>query len=359
MSNEPVPDDRRRARVPAAGDGLRLDRFMADCYPQYSRKQLGRVIRQGLVHVNGHKAKPGTVLAVGDELELPIWSQVLPRIEAARESKRREAVPKREVEILHQDPHLMIVNKPSGVPVHAGAGTMVPTLIDHLREHILAGYGLIHRLDKGTSGVIALVRGDDARATLGEAFAREGDEGIEKVYEAIVSGVPDPVEGEIDQPLTSPGHGGVARVDGEYGRAARTRYRTMEVYTRAARLELRLLTGRTHQIRAHLRHVGNPLLVDRLYGRRKALRIPDPRGGAAVHLKRTPLHAKRLVLPHPVSGEIITAEAPVPTDMKRVMELLRLTHARGRTRGGLPPQQAPAPREADGYLEDEGPAGDI
>ena len=89
--------------------------------------------------------------------------------------------------------------------------------------------------------------------------------------------------------------------------------------------------------------MGTPLLVDRMYGRRKGLRIPDPRGGPAVHLKRTPLHARRLVLPHPITGETIAVDAPVPTDMKRVLEVLRIAQARGHSRGGLPPERAPLP----------------
>ena len=243
-----------------------------------------------------------------------------------------------EVVELHRDDDLLVVAKPADMPVHSGAGLgAVETLLEALRDDVLAGFGLVHRLDKDTSGVIALVKGEDLRRTTVEQFA-DPDGGVEKVYEAIVSGLPEPAEGVIDAPLLPPGHGTRARVDEETGKPARTRYRTLEGFVRAARIELTLETGRTHQIRAHLWHAGFPLIADPLYGRRKAWRIHDPRGQRDAYLRRTPLHARRLVLPHPRTGERIEIEAPLPDDMKYALEVLRVVAARGRKRGGLPPQ---------------------
>ena len=336
--SDPRDVDRRSAHVPHAADGQRLDRFLAECFPLYSRRQLTHVVKAGLVRVNSAVAKPGTTLAVGDYLEMPVWSKVLPGIEKKRAALSHVGRVPTEVEELYRDEDLIIISKPAGVPVHGGAGVARgETLIDLMREDILAGFSLVHRLDKDTTGTLALVRGDAYRAAMAERFADPAG-GIEKIYEAIVSGEPDPAEGLIDKPLSPPGHGGRAVVDEERGKEARTRYRTLETFVRTARLELTLETGRTHQIRAHLWAAGFPLLVDPLYGRRKGWRIPDPRGERDAHLRRTPLHARRLSLPHPRTGEVITAEAPLPADMKHVLEILRVVTARGRARGGLPPQ---------------------
>jgi len=341
-STTPDPD-RRTAVVPPHGDAMRLDRFLADCYPLYSRRQLAHVIKAGHVRVNGARARPGQVLTTGDRLELPVWSRVLPDIEKQREAVRQVSRPESAVVELHRDEDLLIVAKPPGVAVHGGAGQgFERTLIDLLREDVLAGFGLVHRLDRGTSGAIALVRGDELRKTTMERFA-DPDGGIEKVYEAIVSGAPDPAEGVIDAPLAPPGHGGQARVDLEHGKAARTRYRTLERFTRAARLEIVLDTGRTHQIRVHLASIGCALLVDPLYAGRKGWRIPDPRGSRDAYLRRTPLHARHLAMPHPRTGEVVRVEAPLPADMKYALEVLRVVTGRGRKRGGLPPTETGPP----------------
>ncbi|MDJ0521657.1 MAG: RluA family pseudouridine synthase [Planctomycetota bacterium] len=334
-----IDPDRRKALVPAHGDAMRLDRFLADCFPIYSRRQLATVVKAGHVRVNGVRARPGQVLHTGDRLELPVWSKVLPTIQKQREAVREVSRPESEVVELHRDDDLLIVAKPPGVAVHGGAGQgFERTLIDLMREDVLAGFGLVHRLDKGTTGAIALVRGDELRRQTMELF-QDPDAGIQKTYDAIVSGEPDPAEGTIDAPLAAPGHGGQARVDEARGKPARTHYRTLETFPRAARLELDLETGRTHQIRVHLASIGCPLLVDPLYAGRKGWRIPDPRGSRDAYLKRTPLHARRLALPHPRTGETVSVEAPLPADMKYALEVLRVVAARGRKRGGLPPTE--------------------
>ncbi|MDA1195822.1 MAG: RluA family pseudouridine synthase [Planctomycetota bacterium] len=342
MATEPNPD-RRQARVPAHLAGVRLDRFLADCFPNYSRRQLSDAVKAGLVCVNDHKGKPGQILAANDRLDLPVWSKTLPGLEKKRESERGVGRAPTEIVELYRDDDLLIVAKPPGLPVHAGAGiSTMHTLIESLREDVLAGFGLVHRLDKDTTGAIALVRGEEMRRVTSERFADPAG-GVIKIYEAIVSGVPEPAEDEIEAPLLPPSHGGRARVDDDEGRPALTRYRTLESFVRAARLEIELETGRTHQIRVHLRHRGYPLLVDPIYGTRKAWRIPDPRGRRDVYLSRTPLHARRLELPHPRTGQRISVDAPVPDDMKHTLEVLRVVASRGRIRGGLP---LPPPPEA-------------
>jgi len=329
--------DRRAAKVPPEADGQRLDRFLAEYFPRYSRRQLTQAVKAGLVRINSAVAKPGSTLAAGDYLELPVWSKVLPELEKARAKTRHVGRVPTEIEELYRDDVLLVVAKPAGVPVHSGAGQQLrDTLIDLLRDDILAGFGLVHRLDRDTTGAIALVCGADLRREMMERFA-DPEGGIEKVYEAIVSGVPEPADGLIDKPLAPPGHGGKASVSAGQGKEARTRFSTLETFVRSARLEIVPETGRTHQIRAHLEAIGHPLLVDPLYAHRKGWRIPDPRGQRDAHLRRTPLHARRLTLPHPRTGETIVVDSPLPADMKHALEILRIITARGRKRGGLPP----------------------
>ncbi len=334
--NEPSANDRREALVPAHFAGQRLDRFLHEHFPNYSRRELARAIKAGLVRVNGSRARPGTTLAAGDRLELPVWSQVLPKLSKERADRRAAAQVDDEITELYRDEDLLVVAKPAGLPVHGGAGIVEPTLIDRLREDVLAGFGLAHRLDRDTSGAIALVRGDELRAAMMERLAAP-DGGVRKTYEAIISGVPDETEGEIDLPLRPPGHRTKARVDEDDGKPSVTRYRVLEPFVRAARIELEPLTGRTHQIRAHLEAIGHPLLVDPLYGARKAWRIHDPRGQMDAKLRRTPLHARSLTLPHPRTGATVEVTAPVPADMRYALEVLRVVVGRGRKRGGLPP----------------------
>jgi 23S rRNA pseudouridine1911/1915/1917 synthase len=341
MSEAPEDRTRRKARVPSHLAGQRLDVFLAECFPKYSRRELGLAVKAGLVRVNGKRGRTGIVLAVDDRLELPIWSQVLPELARKRVATKDVGKASTDIVELYRDDDLLVVSKPAGVPVHGGANLgATRTLIELMREDVLAGYSLVHRLDKDTTGAIALVRGEEFRRVTMERFA-DPKGGIEKIYDAIVGGVPDPTEGVIDAPLSPPGHRGRATVDKKKGKPARTRYRVSEVFVRASRLELTLETGRTHQIRAHLWHIDHPLLADPLYGRRKAWRIPDPRGERDVHLRRTPLHARRLVIPHPRTGKPITVDAPIPEDMKHVLEVLRVVTGRGRKRGGLPPPKPP------------------
>ncbi len=352
MSPKEPDSDRRTTVVPPNGDGMRLDKFLAEYFPIYSRRQLAGVVKAGHVRVNGIRARPGQLMQAGDRLEIPIWSRVLPAMEKERAATRGVGKMQSEVIELYRDDDLLILSKPSGLAVHGGAGLgTMQTLIDLLREDILDGFGLVHRIDKDTTGAIALVKGDDLRKEMVERFG-DPDGGIEKTYSAIVSGIPDPVEGVIETRLAPPGHGTRARVDEVHGKPARTRYKTVETFVRAARVELQLDTGRTHQIRVHLASIGTPLLVDPTYAGRKGWRIPDPRGQRNAYLKRTPLHARRLVMPHPRTGETVTVDAPVPDDMKYALEVLRIVTARGRKRGGLPPEGLPHWDRVDDTEED-------
>lgn len=328
------PDDRRYAHVPARSAGQRLDKFLVEHFSHYSRRQLMQVLKTGAVRVNGRPARSGQTLASGDRLDLPVLSEAVKHVQAER-AHAREAfgVPSEAVGVLYRDDDLLVVDKPAGLPVHGGAGLRGErTLIDALRDDVLAGFGLVHRIDRDTSGCVALVRGEDLRAVTTARFAAD-DGGIEKRYEALVRGLPQPAEGTIEFPLAPPGHRGKAKVDEANGKPALTRYRTAEAFLESARLEVEPVTGRTHQIRVHLAAIGHALLVDPLYGDGRGARIPDPRGIADAYLRRTPLHAARLVLPHPRTGTPVEVRSPLPPDMKYVEELLRIAAGRARKAG--------------------------
>ncbi len=328
---------RRQARVPVRDAGKRLDKFLAEHFPQHSRKQVMRVLRTGTVRVNGRAARPGQELAAGDLLDLPVLSEAVREVREERAHAREALAPVEAVRELYRDEDLLVVDKPAGLPVHGGAGEMhARTLIDVLREDVLAGFGLAHRLDKDTSGVVALVRDPELRARTMAAFAAD-DSPIEKEYVAIVRGVPEPREGEVDLPLLPPAFRGKARVDAARGKPSLTRYRVVEAFVDAARLEVVPVTGRTHQIRVHLAALGHPLLVDPLYGPRSRGTVEDPRHIVDARLRRTPLHAARLVIPHPRTGQRIEVRAPLPKDMKFVLELMRIAQGRARKAGGGPP----------------------
>lgn len=333
----PPAPGRRQARVPTRDAGKRLDKFLAEHFPQHSRRQVMRVLKTGAVRVNGRPARPGQELAAGDLLDLPVLSDAVREVREERAHAREALAPVEAVRELYRDEDLLIVDKPAGLPVHGGAGEMhARTLIDVLREDILAGFGLAHRLDKDTSGVVALVRDPALRARTMADFAAD-DSPIEKEYIAIVRGVPEPREGEVTLPITPPGYRGKARVDAARGKPSRTRYRVVEAFADAARLEVVPVTGRTHQIRVHLAAIGHPLLVDPLYGPRSRGTVEDPRHIADARLRRTPLHAARLALAHPRTGVRIEVRAPLPKDMKYVLELMRIAQGRSRKAGGRPP----------------------
>ncbi|MFM8979335.1 MAG: RluA family pseudouridine synthase [Planctomycetia bacterium] len=343
MAAAPAAPDRRQARVPLRDAGKRLDKFLAEHFPQHSRRQVMRVLRTGSVRVNGRPARPGQELAAGDLLDLPVLSEAVREVREERAHAREALARVEAVRELYRDDDLLVVDKPAGLPVHGGAGEMhARTLIDVLREDILAGFGLAHRLDKDTSGVVALVRDPALRAVTMAAFAAD-DSPIHKEYIAIVRGVPAAREGEIDLPLSPPGFRGKARVDRTRGKPSLTRYRVVEAFGDVARLEVVPVTGRTHQIRVHLAAIGCPLLVDPLYGPRSRGTVEDPRHIADARLRRTPLHAARLVLPHPRTGARIEVRAPLPKDMKYVLELMRIAQGRARKPGAADGAPGPGP----------------
>ena len=292
--------------------GERLDRHVA-ARLDLPRNQIQKWIHGGLVRLNGRDAKVSTLVDAGD------------RIDCEPPERRDDRVRPEEGEltILHEDPDVVVLDKPAGLTVHPGAGRDTGTLAHYLlaRYPEMAGVGgegrpgIVHRLDQGTSGVLVVARTPTAYNRLARAFASRE---VDKKYLAIVHGTPLPPAGTVDAPI---GRHALRRkemtVRGD-GRPARTGYRTLALAAGLALVELDLHTGRTHQIRVHLKHLGHPLIGDPVYGEARWKVLPRPLQAAVRDFPRPALHAWKLAFRHPVSGERLRFEAPVPEDLRGV-----------------------------------------
>jgi len=301
--------------VAAEDAGCRLDVWLAKRLPGLSRSRVQALIRSGDVQVGGKTHRPHDKVSTG----MDVTVHVPP---ARPVSLSAEDIP---LDIIHEDPDLVVVNKPAGLVVHPAAGHASGTLVNALLHHChdLAGVGgelrpgIVHRLDKDTSGVMVAAKNDDAMASLVEQFKQGA---VRKEYLAIVHGTPRPAAGTVRTLI------GRSRHDRKKmsarparGREAVTTYETVEELGHFTLLGVRIETGRTHQIRVHLAHIGHPVLGDRQYGRRKPSAADTGAG-------RQMLHAHRLGFRHPRSGESMTFEAPVPEDMKAALERLRTSN---------------------------------
>jgi 23S rRNA pseudouridine1911/1915/1917 synthase len=305
--------------------GLRLDRFLAGRLPDLSRARLQGLVRGG--HLTGEGGRPVTdpsrKVRPGETFRL-----VVPPLLAADPAAEDVAL-----EILYEDEHLVVLVKPAGVVMHPAPGHAGGTLVNALLGHCagsLSGIGgverpgIVHRLDKEVSGVLVVAKHDKAHIGLAGQFSVHS---VDRVYEGIVWGLPGAASGTIDQPIgrhpTDRLKMAVAREDAggnRGGKRAVTRWRLLEAAgTRASRLEAKLETGRTHQIRVHLAHLGYPLLGDRVYGTRQ------PRRGESdlPRFERILLHARRLGFAHPITGERLSFESQPPALFADVLARLR------------------------------------
>jgi 23S rRNA pseudouridine1911/1915/1917 synthase len=301
-----------RTSVEATVDerGERYDRFLARRVPHLSRSRIQALIDEGRVSVGGKPIRASQRVLGSERVDLEIPEPVA----AAPEP---EALP---ITVLFEDRDVLVVDKAAGMVVHPGAGHQRGTLVNALLHHVedLGGVGgelrpgIVHRLDKDTSGVMVIAKRERALVTLQHAFASRE---VEKVYLAIVAGSP-PDEGTFD---TLHGRHPVHRqrftTKVSRGKRAVTHYRVVERLTGAALVEVRLETGRTHQIRVHFAEAGFPLLADPLYGSRASSKL-----GAAPRLA---LHAHRLSFPHPSKKTAVTVEAKLPADLLAALKALR------------------------------------
>lgn len=299
--------------VPEGIRRLRADKALALAFPEHSRTALQRAFDAGRVTLRGEAIGRDHAVTGGDTIEFSFPDVTPTELKAVD-------IP---LDVLFEDKHMLAVNKASGMVVHPGAATGEDTLVHALLAHCedsLSGIGgverpgIVHRLDKETTGVIVVAKTDTAHRALADQFASRT---LTKEYVALVSGVPQLLSGTIDRAISRhPTHRHRMTV-GEGGKPARTSWERVEAFgTIAALLRCQIFTGRTHQIRVHLKSLGHPILGDALYGWK-----PDPR--LEPQPERIMLHAEHLVLSHPISGKELDLRAPLPKDFLATMKALR------------------------------------
>lgn len=303
-----------RLTVSPGEGGGRLDKWLANRLPELSRSRIQALIRGGLVFVGGRAAKANHAVRAGDVVDLEVPAPVAVEL-------RPEPIP---LDVLYEDSDIIVVNKPAGLVVHPApghpGGTLVNALLNHCRD--LAGIGgelrpgIVHRLDKDTSGALVAAKNEVAMRRLVSLFKGRH---VTKVYVAIVAGVPSPPAGLLETLVGRSRHDRQKMTvnPSSGGREAVTRYETVESYEGASLLRVRIETGRSHQIRVHMSHIGNSILGDAKYGR--ARRIP----GTDQPVERQMLHAASLSFRHPRSGRAMEFQAPLPADMEAVLAALR------------------------------------
>jgi len=298
----------------------RLDVFLSQKEPALSRSQIKRLIETGKVRIEGRKAKPGLRLREDERVTL-----ILP--EPKKMEVEAEAIP---LKVLYEDRHLIVVNKPAGLVVHPAAGNYSGTLVNALLHRCpdLAGIGgvlrpgIVHRLDKDTSGVLVVAKDDPAHRSLSDQFRKHT---AERRYMGIVFGQLSD-EGQVDAPVgRHPTHRKKMSARPRKGREARTHWRVLERFRSFTLAEFRLETGRTHQIRVHLSSIGHPILGDPLYGGRKRMASVEslPLRQGLQRLRRQALHAASLGFVHPATGEALKFDSSLPEDILEAVGLLR------------------------------------
>jgi 23S rRNA pseudouridine1911/1915/1917 synthase len=302
--------------VEAEQAGQRLDKYLADVVPALSRSQAQRLIDEGLVVVEGRQAKANLSVKAGDRIVVDV-----PDPEPPNAVAEDIAIP-----ILYEDSDLVVVNKPAGMVVHPAAGHSSGTLVNALLHHVddLSGIGgelrpgIVHRLDKGTSGVMVVAKHDAAHEALAQQFH---DRHVEKEYVALVWGVVQAGR-RIDLPIgRDPNDRQKMSARARRARSAVTRI-TFAQHLRGVTLcHVAIHTGRTHQIRVHLSAIGHPIVGDATYGGVKARVAQDLR--PVLRLDRPFLHAARLAFTHPTDGRTMTFEAPLPDDLRGILDQLQ------------------------------------
>jgi 23S rRNA pseudouridine1911/1915/1917 synthase len=309
---------RHQGEVPLAAAGRRFDQALAEMFPDYSRSRLSGWIKSGAVTLDGVQALPRQLLRGGEQVSLLV--ELEPEVSSAPEDIA--------LDIVHEDDHLLVLNKPAGLVVHPGAGNPAGTLLNALLHHDpklveLPRAGIVHRLDKDTSGLMVVAKSLPASTALIDLLSRHE---VERQYEAVVLGTM-VAGGTVDEPIGRSMGDRLRQAvrDEEDGKRAVTHYRLRERFRAHSLLQCQLETGRTHQIRVHLTHIGHPLIGDPLYG--GGLKLPkgaSPELAATLRgFRRQALHAEKLSFVHPVSGELLSFSAERPADQQALIEALR------------------------------------
>ena len=301
----------RRERLPASSGRLRLDQAAAQLFPEYSRAKLQAWIKSGELRVDGQAGKAAARVAPGALIEI--------NAQQTQIASGPEAIP---LDVRFEDPDFLVVNKPAGLVVHPGAGNPTGTLMNALMHYApetmgLPRAGIIHRLDKETSGLLMVAKSLTAMTALTRQLA---DRGIKREYEAIVYGHPAPF-GIVDAPIgRHPTHRTKMAIR-PLGRASETHFWCLARYGGLAHMRFSLVTGRTHQIRVHMEHLGHPLVGDPVYRQRRG-----PRLEGVPEFGRQALHARHLELAHPVSGDIVEVNADAPDDFQALLTWARASN---------------------------------
>ncbi|KES20597.1 MULTISPECIES: 23S rRNA pseudouridine(1911/1915/1917) synthase RluD [Pseudomonas] len=304
------------AEVPFDLGGQRLDQVAAQLFPEHSRSRLAGWIKDGRLTVDGAVLRPKDVVHAGSRLALEV------QLEAQGEWKAQDI----ELDIVYEDEHILVIDKPAGLVVHPAAGHQDGTLLNALLHHVphLANVpraGIVHRLDKDTTGLMVVAKTLEAHTNL---VAQLQARSVSRIYEAIVVGVI-VAGGKIDAPISRHGVMRQKMAVVPTGKQAISHYRVLERFRSHTHTRVKLETGRTHQIRVHMSHIGFPLVGDPVYGGR--FRIPPGASPTLVEslrdFPRQALHARFLELDHPATGERMKWESPLPDDFTWLLSLLR------------------------------------
>jgi 23S rRNA pseudouridine1911/1915/1917 synthase len=298
--------------------GERLDTFLRIKFPAVSRGALLRLVEEGHIRVNGKTIKPTHSPRAGEEIEVH-WPDARPA------EAQPEKIP---LDILFEDKSLLVLNKPAGLVVHPSAGHEEHTLVNALLHHCagqlsgiggIARPGIVHRLDKDTSGCLVVAKNDETHIALSKQFAERQ---VKKIYNAIVCGELARESGEIRAAITrhSTHRKRMTVCNDDSGRAAHTNWRALEKLNAATFVEARIHTGRTHQIRVHFQFLGHPLVGDDTYGAKQSKKLAELTGYKA---PRVMLHSRELSFIHPRMKKEMNFESPLPEDFRKALKLLR------------------------------------
>ena len=305
--------------VPEELEGTRLDRCLAKLNPDWTRSRARKLIDDGHVMLNNSSSKASTAVRAGDTVGVDEPPPRLSDVEG-------EDIP---LNVIHEDHDLLLINKPAGLVIHPAAGNPSGTLVNALLHHCqdLSGIGgverpgIVHRLDKDTTGIMVVAKSDRAHLALSIAFRQHT---ISKTYLAVCYGMPTSGDGVVDAPIDRHPRNRKEMAVVREGRPARTLYEVEETFAGTSMVSCHPVTGRTHQIRVHMAHIGHAIVGDPLYAGRQWRNLPDPTAQPVCRsFPRQALHARRIAFEHPVTKEAVEFEAPLPTDLEELLQVLR------------------------------------